>query len=186
VRCREVSLLRVLYCVELCAALAGGLRLTLVYHGFCLSFVRLRRTGEFTAVSGIEPGSDVAIRPNHLTSEWILGRVIYHDADTGAYDVVDVDDSKVLRLPETQVVALDGANLESVRRLAKNDEVLVVYPDTSTFYPAILTQAPRRGSFMGVEPTALVQFAGDEPDITTGIIAPKSVPLNHVIRPPMW
>lgn len=147
---------------------------------------RLRRSGEFTAVSGIEPGSDVAIRPDHLSSEWILGRVIYHDQDTGAYDVVDVDDSKVLRLPETQVVALDGANLESVRRLVKNDEVLVVYPDTSTFYPAVLTQAPRRTqSFLGVEPTALVQFVGDDPDVLTGIIPPKSVPLNHVIRPPM-
>jgi len=139
--------------------------------------------GEFTAVSGIEPGSNVAIRPDdpdHPSSEWILGRVIYHH-DSGAYDVVDVDDCKVLRLPETQVVALDGANLDSVRRLVKNDDVLVVYPDTSTFYPAVLTQAPRRGAAsVDGELTAMVQFVGDEPDII------REVPLKHVIKPPMW
>ena len=97
---------------------------------------------------------------------WILGRVIYYYSDSGAYDVVDVDDSRVLKLPETQVIALDAANLDNTRRLLKNDEVLAVYPDTSTFYRAILAQAPRRANvlFASVEPTALVQFDGEDLD----------------------
>ncbi len=64
---------------------------------------RLRGCGEFTFISGIEPGSEVAINPNSQINEWILGRVIYYYPDLGAYDVADVDDCRKLKLPETQV-----------------------------------------------------------------------------------
>ena len=119
--------------------------------------------------SSIEPGTEVAIRPNHLSPEWILGRVIAYHSDMGVYEVVDVDDSKLLKLPETQVITLDTPNMESIRKLNKNEEVLAVYPDTSTFYPATLSQAPRRtgmggGITGGLEPIVLVQFRGDELD----------------------
>ena len=110
--------------------------------------------------------------------------MLQYDSNTGTYDVVDVDDERALRLPETQVIALDNANAENMRRLVKNDEVLVVYPDTSTFYPAILSQAPKRmGAALGMEPTALVQFIGDDPD-ETGVIPSRSVLLKYVIKPP--
>lgn len=119
--------------------------------------------------SSIEPGSEVAIRPNHLSPEWILGRVISYNSEMGVYEVVDVDDSKLLKLPETQVITLDAPNMDTIRKLNKHDEILAVYPDTSTFYPAALSQAPRRtgggnGVNAGMDPIVLVQFRGDELD----------------------
>ena len=104
------------------------------------------------------------MKPNNLAAEWILGRVIYYYSDIGAYDVVDIDDSKVLKLPETQIIALDAANVELQKKLLKNDEVYAVYPDTSTFYPCIVNQVPKKASASAgtVEATVQVQFNGDE------------------------
>lgn len=154
----------------------------------------LRGCGEFTVASALEPGSEVAIRPSHIHPEWILGRVLYYYSDMGAYDVVDIDgDTRALRLPETQVIGLDSSNIEAIRRLSKNDEVLAVYPDTSTFYPAVLAQAPKRAvataaasggsSGNGYDLTVLVQFHGDEGN-ELGQIPFNTVPLRHIIKPP--
>ncbi len=96
--------------------------------------------------------------------EWILGRVVQYLSNIGAYEVVDEDDNRTLRLPETQIIGLDAANLEIIRKLNKNDEVLAVYPDTSTFYSAVMNHAPKRsaGGISAFEGTVLVQFHGDE------------------------
>jgi SGF29 tudor-like domain len=78
-----------------------------------------------------------------LTSdEIILGRVTFYHIDIGAYDVADGDDSKRYHLPENQVAPLDM--LYSQRRLTKGEEVLAIYPETTSFYPAYIVQAPRR------------------------------------------
>jgi hypothetical protein len=92
--------------------------------------------------SGIEAGSDVAIRPLLTSDEIILGRVTFYHIDIGAYDVADGDDSKRYHLPENQVAPLDM--LYSQRRLTKGEEVLAIYPETTSFYPAYIVQAPRR------------------------------------------
>ena len=91
---------------------------------------------------GIEAGSDVAIRPSLASDEIILGRVTSYDIDVGSYDVADGDDSKRYTLPESQVAPLDM--LYSSRRLTKGEEVLAIYPETTSFYPAYIVQAPRR------------------------------------------
>ena len=93
-------------------------------------------------ILGIEAGSDVAIRPSLTSDEIILGRVTFYDIDIGAYDVADGDDSKRYHLPENQVAPLDM--LYSQRRLTKGEEVLAIYPETTSFYPAYIVQAPRR------------------------------------------
>ncbi len=64
------------------------------------------------------------------------------------------------------MIALDSANIEKMRKLVKNDEVLAIYPDTSCFYAAVVAQAPRRSSILtgSTEPTIMVQFHGDEGD----------------------
>jgi hypothetical protein len=93
-------------------------------------------------VAGIEAGSDVAIRPLLTSDEIILGRVTFYHIDIGAYDVADGDDSKRYHLPENQVAPLDM--LYSQRRLTKGEEVLAIYPETTSFYPAYIVQAPRR------------------------------------------
>lgn len=122
----------------------------------------------------------MAIRPHHAAFEWILGRVIAYHAETGAYDIADIDDSKTFKLAETQVVALDLAN-ETMRKLQKGEEVLAVYPDTSTFYPATVVQAPRR-AVAGSDPSVVLQFHGDADE--TGQTPLRTIPLKHVMRPP--
>lgn len=89
----------------------------------------------------------------------ILGRVICYRPDTGEYDILDVDDSKKYVLPERQVVVLDLQ--ESQRKLTKGELVFALYPDTTSFYPAVVSHAPRRTA-MGTEATVIVQFSGDE------------------------
>ena len=84
----------------------------------------------------------MAIRPSLTSDEIILGRVTFYDIDIGAYDVADGDDSKRYHLPENQVAPLDM--LYSQRRLTKGEEVLAIYPETTSFYPAYIVQAPRR------------------------------------------
>ncbi len=93
----------------------------------------------------------------------MLGRVICYHADSGMYDILDVDDSKKYLLPERQVIVLDL--IESQRKLCKAEAVFALYPDTTSFYPATVSHAPRR-SAMGAEPSVIVQFNGDED--TTG------------------
>lgn len=92
----------------------------------------------------------------------MLGRVICYHADSGQYDILDVDDSKKYLLPERQVIVLDL--IESQRKLCKAETVFALYPDTTSFYPATVSHAPRRTA-MGTEPSVILQFSGDE-DLT--------------------
>jgi hypothetical protein len=139
----------------------------------------LKTFGDFEqAKKSIEAGSDVAIRPSLTSDEIILGRVTVYHVGVGAYDVADVDDSKRYHLPESQVAPLDMLN--SHRRLTKGEEVLAIYPETTSFYPAYIVQAPRRTA-LGVEPTVIVQFKGDQDE--TGIIPHRTIALHYVIRP---
>ena len=139
----------------------------------------LRGTGGFDR-SGAEPGQEVCIKPEIYENDWILGRVIYFHNDTGYYDIADVDDSKRYHLPETQVLVLDLA--DSSRKLSKGEEVLAIYPDTTSFYPATVSAAPRRNA-MSSEPSITVQFQGDSDE--SGITPNRIVLLKHVVRVPM-
>lgn len=138
----------------------------------------LRASGEFE-VGYAEPGQDVAVKPDAFENLWILGRVIHYHQDTGVYEIADVDDSRRYNIPESQVHLLDMA--DSQRRLCRGEEVHAVYPDTTSFYPATVSQAPRR-SAVGAEPSLIVQFIGDADEL--GQTPHRIVPLKHVIRPP--
>jgi SAGA-associated factor 29 len=96
------------------------------------------------------------------SSDIILGRVICYHADIGTYDIADVDNSKRYSLAEANVAVLDL--VDSSKRLSKGEDVLAVYPDTTSFYLASVIQAPRR-STMGIEPAVTVQFHGDADDL---------------------
>ena len=138
----------------------------------------LRSCGDFASANGVLPGADVAIRPNPQNlDEMILGRVIAYHADIGAYDVADVDDSKRYHLPEAAVTVLDM--LDNPRKLSKGEVVHAVYPDTTAFYTAIVSQAPRRGQ-TGMEPTVMVQFQGDAD--ADGNTPNHTVLLKHTFR----
>mmetsp|Transcript_1276 Transcript_1276/g.2077 ORF Transcript_1276/g.2077 Transcript_1276/m.2077 type:complete len:256 (+) Transcript_1276:186-953(+) len=137
----------------------------------------LRASGEFESI-GAQKGQDVAAQPV-VFGDWILGSVQSYSMDTGYYDIIDADDSKRYVLPESQVIILDLP--ESSKKLSKGESVLAVYPDTTAFYQAIVSQAPRR-SAMGAEPSVTLQFVGDADE--TGQTPHRVVPLRHVVRPP--
>ena len=67
--------------------------------------------------------------------------------------MADGDDSKRYTLPENQVAPLDI--FYSSRRLTKGEEVLAIYPETTSFYPAYIVQAPRRTA-LGERVTSVV------------------------------
>lgn len=136
----------------------------------------LRASGEFES-GYAEAGQDVAVKPDVYENLWILGRVIFYHQDTGVYEIADVDDSRRYNVPESQVLVLDMP--DNSRKLCKGEEVVAVYPDTTSFYPATVSQAPRRGA-MGSEPTLTVQFHGDADEM--GLTPHRTVPLKFVIR----
>lgn len=146
--------------------------------------MELRAIGHFDSamVQGAEPGTDVCIRPNLYSIDMILGRVIQYHPDVGAYDILDCDESgKRYHLPDNQVILLDGD--PSHRKMTKGETVYAVYPDTTAFYLATITLAPRK-SVAGTVPTVQVQFQGDEGE--DGTTPQRTVPLRHVVRPPPW
>ena len=120
----------------------------------------LRGFGEFEQFArGLPVGSEVAVQITR--SEVILGRVIFYHSDIGMYDVADIDDSKRYHLPDKNVVLLDLQY--STVKLGKGEEVLAVYPDTTSFYPATVAQAAKR-NFNSSEPTVTLNFLGDADD----------------------
>jgi hypothetical protein len=75
------------------------------------------------------------------------------------YDIADIDNSKKYYLPESQVAMLDL--VDNPRKLSRGEDVLAVYPDTTSFYPALAAQAPRRATATA-EAAVAIQFHGDE------------------------
>lgn len=130
-----------------------------LHRSHSLSSVNGALSSTVSCFGGSNPLDLVAMADSVADKSMILGRVICYHADTGAYDILDVDDSKKYLLPERQVIVLDL--IESQRRLSKGELVFALYPDTTSFYPAVVSSAPRRTA-MGTEPSVIVQFCGDE------------------------
>lgn len=139
----------------------------------------LRSSGDFET-TGAPAGQEVAVKTDLYALDWILATVVSYNLDTGYYEVADADESKRYHLPESQVIVLNLIN--SQKKLSKGETVYAVYPDTTAFYPATVSQAPRR-AVVGVEPCVTVQFVGDAD--ATGQTPHRSVPLRHVMRPPL-
>ena len=131
-------------------------------------------------LKGADPGTDVAIQPSAGNNDIILGRVVSFNVENRYYDITDIDDTtKKYHLYETQVFFLDVA--EVYKKLSKSDEIYAVYPDTTSFYPAVVVQGPKKVNAVG-EVTLTVQFQGDADE--HGVTPIVTVPLHHVIRPP--
>lgn len=156
---------------------------------------------QFDLVSRTKPDTLVAIRPNSV--DWILAKVISHDPTTGMYTLSDEDaDSNkgkcahqihevilsecpflihvqllfpVFVVPQSQVVILAGND-----KLSKGDVIFAVYPDTTSLYPATVTNVPKRTNSNG-EMFVIVQFKDDSDEF--GITHEKSVPLKYIMKP---
>lgn len=142
----------------------------------------LKEKGEFENMKGMERDTEVAVRIGHKNEEddLILGKVISYHPDVGQYFIADVDDdTKRYHVSESQVYTLNLA--EASKKLMKNELIYAVYPDTTSFYPAIVTQISKKNPT--TDPIVTVQFQGDEDEIL-GTIPNRIVPLKYVVRIP--
>jgi SGF29 tudor-like domain len=135
------------------------------------------------AKKGFEPGSDVAFKPTPASEDYILGRVIFYNVETDTYDIADADEtsSKRYHVGEKFVVLLDLDYNPAHKKLAKGEAVMAVYPETTSFYPATVVQAPRKAP-LGTEPTVVVQFNGDQDE--NGVTPHRTIPVRQVFRVP--
>mmetsp|Transcript_24211 Transcript_24211/g.33134 ORF Transcript_24211/g.33134 Transcript_24211/m.33134 type:complete len:263 (-) Transcript_24211:465-1253(-) len=133
----------------------------------------LRTSGDFSATTA-SPGEQIAAKPEE---EWILARVLEYDINSGYYTCADEDDpNKMYSLSESQVFILEGA------RLTRGEDVYAVYPDTTSFYPATVTSAPRRAASATTDNIfCTVQFEDDADE--SGVNPDRTIRLQYVIRP---
>lgn len=85
----------------------------------------------------------------------------------------DMASNEIYTIPERQVRPLLKHNNNC--KWAKGDGVYAVYPDTTSFYPAVVVSCTRNGYVM-------VQF-NDDWD-ASGVIHEKAIPLQHVMKAP--
>lgn len=117
-----------------------------------------------------------AVSDDHTTG-WILARVVKYVADRDQYHVRDEDDhANVQAVPSGNVIRLE----DSVLDVQKNDTVLAVFPNTTTFYRAIVTKVPKRMTAGGPSMEMVVKFEDDEDE--TGRTPLRRVPARHVLR----
>lgn len=99
----------------------------------------------------------IQVVPN--TPDWILAKIQSYDKSTKIYTLLDedVESDNVYTLPEKQVVVLK--NTEKTR-WARGDEVYAVYPETTSFYHATVSQGARRLGSVGAGGMVVVAGAG--------------------------
>ena len=83
--------------------------------------------------------------------------------------------SLVFYLPDNQVIVLG-----TLKNPSRGDSVFAVYPDTTSFYPATITQTARKVS--GGGGFVMVQFVDDSDE--HGVTHEKAVLLQYLMRPP--
>ncbi|KAH9245982.1 hypothetical protein BASA81_016523 [Batrachochytrium salamandrivorans] len=108
---------------------------------------------------------------------WILAKFVEDRQDTIL--VADADnDSSRLELPRNKVVFLnDKEDINFAKqRLPKGRTVFALYPETTSFYPALIAQAP---FLQSGKASVYCVFADDEDEVTN--VAPKRmVPVQFV------
>ena len=109
------------------------------------------------------------------SGDWILTRVVTFDAKTDEYVVEDeeaeADGNKFYTLPRNHVIELPIGKPLS---LHKNEHVLAMYPDSTTFYSATIVRKAREHF--------LLHFADDEDE--TGLTPQRKVHQHYCMRYP--
>lgn len=107
-----------------------------------------------------------------------MGNVIDFDANTQTYEVQDEDDiDRLITLPLCDVRRLDDTAIH----LRKNDKVLAVFPDTTSFYKAVVVKNPKVPN-QSSNWDVIIRFDDDEDD--SGVAPPRRVPARFVIPRP--
>jgi hypothetical protein len=124
------------------------------------------------------PGEQVAARVSKSADgSWILGNVLDYDPRSQTYAVQDEDDvSRVVTLLYSNVKRLE----DSAAHLRRGDAVYAVFPETTSFYRAVVVKNPKTP----LNPTGawdvVVRFEDDEDE--TGKIPARRVPARFVLE----
>ena len=125
---------------------------------------------------------------NPKFGDWILGVVTKtfpskKHRDYGQVQVKDSDDDDLRRkhckrlhmLGPSMVKALTGTDEEGAS-LGLHSRVMAVYPQTTSFYPGTVVQAPRSAAAQRL----VIKFDDDE-DADTGVTAEHRISRHHVL-----
>jgi len=110
---------------------------------------------------------------------WILGNVLDYNPMTQSYLVQDEDDaSRVLTMGFHDVRRLTTDDSSS--NLRRGDQVVAVFPETTSFYNAVVVKTPKLQSSSGGCLEVVVKFDDDEDE--NGRNPLRRVPIRFVLR----
>eukprot|EP00985_Skeletonema_marinoi_P021358 scaffold13054_cov134-Skeletonema_marinoi.AAC.2 len=115
-----------------------------------------------------------AIQTTPNSPDWILAKIISYNKYTKMYTLSDEDmaSNEIYTIPERQVRPL---LLKNNHKWTKGEAIYAVYPDTTSFYPAVVNYCTKNGHVM-------VHF-NDDWD-ASGVIHEKAIPMQHVMKAP--
>jgi hypothetical protein len=151
---------------------------------FCRSAAELSKSRKKQRVSreliDAEParqGEQVAAKvlKTNENGSWILGNII--EFNGSQYEVQDEDDvSRKVTLGFNEVRRL----IDTAAHLRRGDDVLAVFPETTSFYRAQVVKNPRPPTSVNGNWEVVVRFEDDEDD--SGKAPPRRVPARFVLR----
>ena len=98
---------------------------------------------------------------------WILANIIDFDINTQTYEVQDEDDiNRVITLPSQDVHRLT----DTASHLRKHEKVLAVFPETTSFYRAMVMKTPKVPSHASSNWDVIVKFDGKFLFLTKSIV----------------
>ena len=128
-------------------------------------------TSKLMAASSVSSADLAAIQTSPNSPDWILARIIKHDRANRLYRLRDVDDEEVVyTIPQKQVIPLKDTEYN---KWTRGDTVYAVYPDTTSFYKAVVSTVTDNGY-------VCVHFQDDKDD--NGVTHEKCILAQHVTR----
>lgn len=145
-----------------------------------LDDVDAARAGENdTGVARVHEQVAAKVQISDENGSWILASVVRYDATLDAYAVQDEDDQKIIELPASRIRRL-GIVDESLDELQKGERVVAIFPETTSFYRAMVSKAPKRGPGGSPAREVVLKFEDDEDD--AGRTPHRRVSLRYVLR----
>jgi hypothetical protein len=118
-----------------------------------------------------------ALVNNNGEDGYILGNVLDYDSNLQTYEIQDEDDvNRILYLNNSNVKRLE----DSAAHLRRGDSVLAVFPETTSFYRAMVAKNPKPPQHGNGGWDVVCRFEDDE-DVS-GKAPPRKVPGRFVLR----
>jgi len=111
---------------------------------------------------------------------WILASVLSYSPHTVTYKVQDEDDAtKIIELPAFRIRRLSDSQYGTDCDLQKGDQVLAIFPETTSFYRAVVSKTPKR-NVDGHIVEVVLKFEDDEDD--SGRTPHRRVNVRYVLH----